>query len=89
MKKLWRKLKPYRTATLAFLYPFVVTVVGTVATWIDTGEFNAQEVRTALAGLIASALAAYGAWAGRNRPADAPSPRRRRVQPLGGRPRGR
>ena len=54
-------------AKLAFLAPFIVTVLGVLGTWIVTGEFNVQEIRTATAGVltsIAAFVAVYFAKAG-------------------------
>ncbi|MCA1571653.1 MAG: hypothetical protein LC798_15330 [Chloroflexi bacterium] len=51
-------------AVLAFLYPFVATVAGTIGSWVVTGDFNDAEVRTAVGGLIASAVAYLGAYVG-------------------------
>ena len=49
-------------AVLAFLYPTIATVAYTTGSWIATGDFNASEVRVALAGLVAAAVAALGAY---------------------------
>jgi hypothetical protein len=51
-------------AVLAFLFPLVSTVCATVAVWVNSGTFNAAELRTALAGTITSAAAALGAYLG-------------------------
>lgn len=69
-------------AVLAFLYPFIATLIGVAATWIVTGEFNVEEIRTGVAGLLASGLAFFGAWLGKPGVVDAnpavasPSPNR-------------
>lgn len=52
-------------AVLAFLYPLIATAVGVLGSWIVTGEFNDTELRTALAGTGASAVALLGAYLGR------------------------
>lgn len=52
-------------AALAFLYPFIATVAAVAASWIVTGQFNDGEVRTALSGLVASGIAALGAYVGK------------------------
>lgn len=52
-------------AVLAFVFPFLATCLGVLATWVESGEFNGQEIRTAAAGLIAAAVAWLGAYLGR------------------------
>jgi hypothetical protein len=52
-------------AALAFLYPFLATLAATVSSWIVTGAFSAAEIRVALAGLVASGIAALGAYTGK------------------------
>lgn len=52
-------------AVLAFVYPFIATSAGVAVTWITTGEFNEQELRVGVAGLVASGLALLGAYVGR------------------------
>lgn len=49
-------------AVLAFLLPLIAAFGGTVSTWITSGTFNAAEIKTAVAGLIASGLALLGAY---------------------------
>lgn len=50
---------------LAFLYPTIATLAAVAGSWVVTGQWNETETRTALAGLVASAVAAVGAYAGR------------------------
>ena len=52
-------------AVLAFLYPTIATIAATIGSWIVTGDFNESEIRTAAAGLLASAVAYIGAYVGR------------------------
>lgn len=52
-------------AKLAFLVPFILTVCGVIATWAITGEFNVQEIRTGVAGLVTSIGAAIAAYLGK------------------------
>ena len=52
-------------AVLAFCFPFVTTVAGVTSSWVVTGNFNGTELRLGVAGLIASSLAALGAYVGR------------------------
>lgn len=52
-------------AILAFLYPFIATVMSTLGSFIITGDFNDAELRVGLAGLGASGVAALGAYVGR------------------------
>jgi hypothetical protein len=49
-------------ALMAFLFPFLSTLVGVGVTWIVTGAFDGQEVREGAAGLLASGLALAGAY---------------------------
>lgn len=49
-------------AKFAFLAPFVLTVGGTIASYVVTGDFNEAEIRTAVSGLILSAAGAAGAY---------------------------
>lgn len=51
--------------TLAFFYPAISSVITAVGSWIVTGNFNDSELRVALAGLGASAIAALGAYIGK------------------------
>jgi hypothetical protein len=51
-------------AIVAFFTPFILTVLGTLANWLITGEFNGQEIRIAAGGVItsiATLLAVYAA----------------------------
>jgi len=41
-------------AIVAFFTPFILTVLGTLANWAITGEFNGQEIRIAVGGLLTS-----------------------------------
>jgi hypothetical protein len=52
-------------AVLAFLYPTIATLAAVLGSWIVTGQWNEAETRTAIAGLVASAVAALGAAVGR------------------------
>lgn len=52
-------------AILAFLFPFLSALAVSVISWIATGDFSDNEIRTALGGLVASALAAVGAYVGK------------------------
>jgi ABC-type phosphate transport system substrate-binding protein len=49
-------------AIAAFFAPFILTLLGTLGNWIATGQFNADEIRIAGAGLISSAAAALAAY---------------------------
>lgn len=51
-------------AILAFFTPFLVTVLGTLSSWIVTGDFNEAEIRTALSGVVLALMAALGAYVG-------------------------
>lgn len=52
-------------AVLAFLYPFLSSLGALAIAYIVTGDFDAFAARMALGGLVASALAALGAWLGK------------------------
>jgi hypothetical protein len=52
-------------AILAFLFPLLSAVAVAVASWIVSGELNANEIRAALGGLILSGLALLGAYVGK------------------------
>lgn len=41
-------------AIVAFFTPFVLTILGVIANWLITGEFNSQEIRIAAGGVITS-----------------------------------
>lgn len=56
-------------ALLAFLYPFIATLVAVATTWVVQGTFDGAALRTGVAGLLASGLALLGAYVGK--PADA------------------
>jgi hypothetical protein len=56
------KLLDTYKAQAAFFAPFLITVLGVIATWIATGEFNVQEIRTGAAGLVAAIAAAIGVY---------------------------
>jgi hypothetical protein len=56
------KLLDTYKAQAAFFAPFLITVLGVIGTWIATGEFNVQEIRTGAAGLVAAIAAALGAY---------------------------
>lgn len=49
-------------AKIAALVPFVLTIVGVVLNGLITGEFNGQELRIAVGGLITAGLTAFGVW---------------------------
>jgi len=49
-------------AKLAFLAPFIVTVLGVVANWVASGEFDTTELRGALSGLVLSLAAGVSAY---------------------------
>jgi len=49
-------------AKFAFLAPLVVTCLGIAASWVATGEFNADEIRLAVAGVVASISASVGTY---------------------------
>jgi energy-converting hydrogenase Eha subunit A len=49
-------------AILAFLFPFIGTVVAAGIDWINTNQFDVTTIRTAAAGLVASLLALVGAY---------------------------
>jgi hypothetical protein len=51
-------------AVLAFAFPLIASVVGALASYVVTGNFNAAEIRTAVGGLATSALALLGAYVG-------------------------
>lgn len=50
-------------AIIAFVTPFVLTILGVIANWAITGEFNGQEIRIAVGGLITSAGTALSVYA--------------------------
>jgi hypothetical protein len=52
-------------AILAFAFPALATVVGAVCDWIISGQLDHTAIRVAISGLLASALAALGAYVGR------------------------
>lgn len=52
-------------AVLAFLFPLIGAAVGAACDWIVSGQFDVTTIRTALAGLGASGLAALGAYLGK------------------------
>lgn len=52
-------------AVLAFVFPFVATLGSVLASWIVSGNFNEGEVRTGASALVASAIAALGAYLGK------------------------
>lgn len=49
-------------AKIAALVPFVLTIVGVVLNGLITGEFNGQELRIAVGGLITAALTGFGVY---------------------------
>lgn len=49
-------------AKIAALVPFVLTVIGVVLNGIITGEFNGQELRIAVGGLITAVLTGFGVF---------------------------
>lgn len=51
-------------AVLAFLFPLIAAVGGSLVSWIATGDFNDAEIRAALGGLVTSGLALLGAYIG-------------------------
>src|SRR4051794_58970 len=51
-------------AVLAFLFPLIAAIVAAAVDWIMSGQFDTTTIRTAAAGLGASALALLGAWLG-------------------------
>lgn len=52
-------------AILAFAFPLIAALAAALTSYIVTGNFSDSEIRTALGGLVTSALAALGAYAGR------------------------
>lgn len=52
-------------AILAFLLPTLTTLAAVAGSWIVTGDLNESELRAAAAGLLASGVAALGAYAGK------------------------
>jgi len=80
-------------ARIAALVPFVLTVIGVVLNGAITGEFNGQELRIAIGGLITAALTGFGVYqtaAGEAEvevPVDpAVAPRSANIAPVGERP---
>ena len=55
------KLLDKNKAVVAFLAPFVVTLLTAVANWIVTGEFSTNELRIALGGTLLSVVSGIGA----------------------------
>lgn len=51
-------------AVKALLWPLAASLLGTVASWVVTGDFNESEVRTAIGGAILSAVSFGGAYFG-------------------------
>lgn len=52
-------------AVAAFLWPFVAALGAALVSWIVSGEFNENEVRTAVGGAVAGAISAAGAFVAR------------------------
>lgn len=49
---------------LAFFFPLISAVLSSLGSWVISGDFNESEIRTAVGGTIASALALLGGWLG-------------------------
>lgn len=61
------KLLDKNKALAAFLWPFVATVLGTVAHWLIWGDtFDWTEIRIALGGLVLSTASAIGTYLARS-----------------------
>jgi hypothetical protein len=53
-------------AVLAFLFPVIAATATSLVAWIAGGEvFDVEPIKVALGGLVASGLAALGAFAGK------------------------
>lgn len=59
---------------LAFLFPTLTTLGAVAVTYISTGELDSDALRLAAAGLVASVLAAAGAYIGKPGSVLVPSP---------------
>jgi hypothetical protein len=57
-------------AIAAFFAPFVVALLGTIAHWIATGHFNADEIRIAATGLVSALAAAVAAYFAKTKQAE-------------------
>jgi hypothetical protein len=49
-------------AKIAALVPFVLTLIGVVLNGLITGEFNGQELRIAVGGLVTALLTGFGVY---------------------------
>lgn len=49
-------------AYAAFLAPLLLAIGAAVASWIVSGEFNANEIRTATGGAVTALVAAVATW---------------------------
>jgi hypothetical protein len=52
----------------AFVFPAIAAIGAAVVSWVSTGNFSATEIRTAVGGVIAAAIAALGAYLGKPGP---------------------
>ena len=50
-------------AIVAFFAPAIATILGTLANWVITGEFNGQEIRIVVGGLITAIATAFLTYA--------------------------
>jgi ethanolamine ammonia-lyase large subunit len=57
-------------AIAAFFAPFVIALLGTIANWIATGHFNADEIRIAATGLVSALAAAVAAYFAKTKQAE-------------------
>lgn len=51
-------------AVNALVYPVVAALLGSVSSWIVTGDLGGAEIRTAASGAILALVAALGAYRG-------------------------
>lgn len=49
-------------AKVAFLAPLITAIGAAVASWIVTGDFNANEIRAAAGGAVLAAIAGVTTW---------------------------
>jgi hypothetical protein len=49
----------------AFVYPAVAALLTAVSSWVVSGEFNDNEIRAAVGGVILAGVGALGAFLGR------------------------
>ncbi len=56
------KLIDTNKARLAFLVPFITALGAAFASWVISGEFNDNEIRTAIGGTVLAAVGSIGAY---------------------------